>query len=67
MSNHILVLVKVNSVWGIVFSTTSLGTEPVTYLGFTVSVDKVFPSPDLTANPLPHTNSGLPSETPHVC
>lgn len=36
MSNHILVLVKVKSVWGIVFSMSSLGTELVSYLGFSI-------------------------------
>lgn len=62
MSNNIPVLVKVNSVWGIVFSMTSLGTGLVICLGFSVCGQGP-PLPCSDGNMPPHESSGLPSET----
>lgn len=63
MSNNILVLVKVNSVWGIVFSMTSLGTGLIINLGFN-ACGQGPPLPDLTATRYPTKAQVYPQRHP---
>lgn len=63
MSNNILILVKVNSVWGIVFSMTSLGTGLVINLGFN-ACGQGPPLPNLTATRYPTEAQVYPQRHP---